>query len=86
LKRYEEAIEKYRRHLELFPENYVAWGNMGMLFVLLLNKKEALKCLYKALSINPDYKIAKANLRVIENSSKQDLKRIARNRPAKWRT
>ena len=83
---YKEAVEKYKAYLAIFPENYAAWGNLGMLYGLLLNKKEALKCLHKALSINPNYKIAKENLALIEKANKEFLKMSARKGMIKWRT
>ncbi|MFQ6082281.1 MAG: tetratricopeptide repeat protein [Candidatus Aminicenantia bacterium] len=83
-KKYKEAIETFKKHLKIHPENYVAWGNMGTLYCLLLNKQEALKCLHKALSINPDYKIAKENLALLESVSITKLKKMAKESLIKW--
>jgi tetratricopeptide (TPR) repeat protein len=81
---YKEAVEKYKCYLEFFPENYIAWGNIGMLYGLLLNRKKALKCVRKALSLNPNYKIAKDNLEVLENVSREHLKNLAKNKKIRW--
>lgn len=78
-KRYEEAIEKYERYTKICDQNYVVWGNMGVANTMLGNRKEALKCLHRALSLKPDYKIAKNNLRRLENGAK----RLKRSRPGR---
>jgi len=70
--RYEEAIKEYERHL-----NYRAWGNKGLLHGLLLDKKEAIRCLHRSLSIEPGYKIAKNNLELIEKATKRELRKMA---------
>jgi len=84
-KRYEEAIDCYKRYVEIYPENYVAWGNMGSLYGLLINKKEAYKCLHKALSIKPNYKIARDNLALLEGVNTGYLKKLAKHGLVKWR-
>lgn len=56
LKREEEALEQFRRSLELEPGYFQAWYNMGQ--ILLLKKKDlslALNCFDRALMIKPDY-------------------------------
>jgi len=85
-KRYEEAINCYKRYVEIYPENYVAWGNMGSLYGLLINKKEAYKCLHKALSIKPNYKIARENLALLESVDTGYLKKLAKHGLVKWRS
>lgn len=85
-KRYQEAIDCYKRYLEIYPENYVAWGNMGALYGLLINKEEAYKCLHKALSIKPNYKIARDNLALLESVDTQYLKKLAKYDLVKWRS
>jgi len=84
-KRYEEALDCYKRYVEICPENYVAWGNMGSLYGLLINKKEAYKCLHKALSIKPNYKIARDNLALLEKVDTEYLKKLAEDGLVKWR-
>lgn len=78
-KRYIEAVESYKQLVEISPDNYVAWGNMGSLYGLLLKKEESYKCLHKALFINPNYKIAKNNLTLLEKASHSFLKKLAEN-------
>jgi tetratricopeptide (TPR) repeat protein len=76
--KYREAVEAYRRNLELFPDNYVAWGNLGSVYCLLVDKKEAELCLRKALSINPDYQTAKNNLSLLKRTSVKEMKEMAK--------
>jgi len=78
--RYHEAIENYQKIVEANPENYSAWGNMGALYGMLMNKSEALRCLHRALSIEPGYVTAQNNLKLFETSSKRDLQRLAKHR------
>lgn len=75
---YKKAIKLYERLMELDPENYIAWGNMGNIYALLGKKEMAIKFFHKALSINPKYKLAKENLAVVDRSSPSRLKRMAK--------
>jgi len=82
--KYREAAEAYRCHLELFPDNYVAWGNLGSVYCMLIDKKEAEWCLRKALSIKPDYQIAKNNLSRLKRISIKKMKEMAKNHKIKF--
>lgn len=73
--RYKEALDKYRRYVEICDQNHIVWGNMGAVNIMMGNKKEALKCLYRALALKPDYKIAKGNLRLLEHARIKDLQK-----------
>jgi tetratricopeptide (TPR) repeat protein len=83
--RYEEALERYERYIELSDKNHVVWGNMGVCYSLLGNKKEALRCLHRALFLNPDYKVARNNLKLFERATKTQLKNLAREGKILWR-
>ena len=71
-----EAIKAYRAYCALNPKNHVVWQNMGVAYMLLLEKNKAQECFKKALEINPDYEMPKNNLRLLKNAGEKDLKRI----------
>jgi tetratricopeptide (TPR) repeat protein len=79
-----EAIEIYKKHLQLHPQNYVVWQNMGIAYIQLLDKQNALRCFQKALKIKPDYQIAKNNLNFLLSATDEDLKRMAGQDRVKW--
>ena len=72
-----EALELYKEHLAIVPKNHVAWLNLGVAHILLSNKKNAESCFRKALEIKPNYKVAKNNIRILENATEDDIKRMA---------
>ena len=82
--KYHEAVEAYRRHLKIFPDNYIAWGNLGSIYCMLIDKKEAEWCLRKSLSIKPDYQIAKNNLSRLKRISIKTMKEMAKNHKIKF--
>ena len=61
----------------MYPENYKAWGNLGNCFAYLGNKKEAIKCYNKALSLDPEYEFARNNLELIKNQTEKQLATMA---------
>jgi len=73
----QNAVNAYRKYLELGPWNHVVWLNLGVAYVLLLDVKNALACYEKALELKPNYKLAKKNLRSLKNVSVGDLKKMA---------
>ena len=75
--RYKEALDKYRRYIEICDQDHIVWGNMGVANIMLGNKKEALRCLYRALALKPDYEIAKNNLRLLEHTRVEDLQKYS---------
>jgi len=82
--RYKEALDKYQQYTEICDRNHVVWGNMGVANIMLGNKKEALRCLHRALALKPDYKIAKNNLRLLEHTSVKDLKKYRHEQKMEW--
>ncbi|MFC1577005.1 tetratricopeptide repeat protein [Candidatus Omnitrophota bacterium] len=72
-----EAIEVYREHLSAVPRNHVAWQNMGLAYILCRDKENAERCFKKALEIDPNYKVAKDNLRILEAATQEDIKGMA---------
>lgn len=79
-----EAIKAYRAYCALNSKNCVVWQNMGVAYMLLLEKNKAQECFEKALEINPDYKMPKNNLKLLKNANKKDLERIAKGRRIKY--
>ncbi len=73
----QNAVNAYRKYLELGPWNHVVWMNLGVAYVLLLDVKNALACYEKALELKPDYKLARKNLRILQKASVEDLKKMA---------
>jgi len=59
--------------VEMYPENYKAWGNLGNCFVCMGMKKEAIKCYKKALSIEPGYEFARKNWDNIKDMPEEEL-------------
>lgn len=73
-----EAIEVYKEYISYNPKNHVVWLNMGIAYILLMDKINAEKCFRKSLEIKPDYESAKHNMKILKNASKKDLERIAK--------
>lgn len=79
-----EAIKVYKEHLFLHPQNYIVWQNIGVAHMLLRDKKNAKRCFQKALEINPEYEIAKNNLKFLAKATQSDLTHMAREYKVKW--
>jgi tetratricopeptide (TPR) repeat protein len=61
-KEYEKAMEGFKNVLLIDENHYQSYGNLGLCYVYLDNKEEAIKCFKKSLEIEPDYFVAKNNL------------------------
>ena len=72
-----EAAELFEEVTEICPENYKAWGNLGVSFINLGLKNLAMESLEKALSIKPDYEIAGENLAKIRDMKEEGVMRLA---------
>ena len=55
-KKYEKAIEEYKKATELKPDFASAWYNMACVYSLQNKKKEALENLKRAIEFDPKYK------------------------------
>jgi tetratricopeptide (TPR) repeat protein len=53
--------------LELVPRHYPSWGNLGAAYLALEKREDAIRCLRRALELNPDYAAARQNLALIED-------------------
>ena len=60
--KWEEAISEYRRALEIDPQDDTIYYNMGMAYVEADNLLDALECMEKALSLNPELPRASAGV------------------------
>ncbi len=73
----QNAVNAYRKCLEIQPWNPVVWMDLGIAYILMLDVKNALTCYEKALELKPDYDLAKQNLQILKNASMGDLKKMA---------
>lgn len=65
-RKYETAVELFRRVLAVVPKSVSSWNNLGLSYAGLGMKAKALECLDKALEIDPRYALAIANRTVVE--------------------
>ena len=68
-----KAARLFKQVTEMYPENYRAWGNLGSCYANLGGKRDAIECYEKALSIEPNYELAKKNLAAIRDVKEEDL-------------
>jgi tetratricopeptide (TPR) repeat protein len=57
-----EAIANFQEVVRLYPENYIAWFNMGNAFSDLQNVSQAIQCYRNSVRANPTYDRARHNL------------------------
>jgi tetratricopeptide (TPR) repeat protein len=62
---YEEAIDVFKRMIEIDPTNYRAYYNLGIAYFNLSKIKEAKECYEEAIRIKPDYKHCLYNIGLI---------------------
>jgi tetratricopeptide (TPR) repeat protein len=65
--RAEDAQHGFEEVLALVPRHYPSWGNLGAAYLALEKREEALRCLHRALELNPDYTVARQNLALLED-------------------
>ena len=68
-----KATELFKEVIDMYPEDYSAWGNLGCCFAYLGDKKEAIKCYKKSLSIEPDYEFGKKSLEWVKGQTEKQL-------------
>ncbi len=73
-----EAIEAYKEYISIHFQNHVVWHNMGIAYILLMDRVNAEKCFKKSLEINPDYELAKRNMKILNNATQEDIERMAK--------
>ena len=59
---YPEALRQYQKAIELKPDFYTAYYNMGTLYQAMNDLKKAVQAYRKALDLHPDYREAWYNL------------------------
>ena len=47
------AVADYKKTLEIKPDFYIAWNNLGLTYMGMKEYAQAIKCLDKALELNP---------------------------------
>jgi tetratricopeptide (TPR) repeat protein len=62
----EDAQRGFEEVLELVPRHYPSWGNLGAAYLALEKREDAIRCLRRALELNPDYALARQNLQMLE--------------------
>lgn len=65
---YEKSINYFKRILDLDPDNYRAYYNLGIAYFNLDNFKDALSSYKKAISIKPDYKHGYYNIGLLHEA------------------
>ena len=63
--RYDEATRRFREVLNLVPRHYPSWGNLGAAYLAMHRREDAVRCLRRALELNPNYTIARENLALL---------------------
>ncbi|MCK5560153.1 MAG: tetratricopeptide repeat protein [Thermoplasmata archaeon] len=68
--KYHECIETFEKVLASDPNSYQSYGNIGIAYMKLGDRKNAREYFEHALSINPDYAHTKNNLKVLKDHEK----------------
>ncbi|MFQ5885446.1 MAG: tetratricopeptide repeat protein [Thermoplasmata archaeon] len=68
-----KAAELFEEVTDMYPENYKAWGNLGNCLAYLGNKKGAIKCYERSLSLEPGYEHAKRALETVREQTEEQL-------------
>lgn len=63
--KFQKAIDEYKHGLELFPEHYGAWFNLGNIYVVYEDYYSAIDAYSNAIKYNPNYVIARMNYGII---------------------
>jgi superkiller protein 3 len=61
----DDAVRGFQAVLSLVPRHYPSWGNLGAALLQLGRDDEARQALEEALSLNPDYAVARRNLEIL---------------------
>ena len=62
---FQKAIEEYKHGLELFPNHYEAWFNLGNIYVVYEDYYSAIDAYQTAIKYNPNYVLARMNYGII---------------------
>ncbi|TFG09135.1 MAG: tetratricopeptide repeat protein [Promethearchaeota archaeon] len=72
---YDKAIVYFKKIIDLDPNNYRAWYNLGIAYFNIDNPKLALESYKKALEINPDYMYCYYNMGLFFEVVDQDFEK-----------
>ena len=73
MKKYKEAVESFKKFVEVTPDNADAWHNMAVGYMQLKKFDAALEPLRKSIELRPDYGTAYYNLAICYLNLKDDF-------------
>jgi len=76
---YEKAVECFKKIIEMDPNNYRAWYNLGIAYFNLNRIQDALNAYNQALEIKPDYMYCYYNIGLLYEVSEGDLEKALEN-------
>lgn len=62
-----ESARGFESVLALAPRHYPSWGHLGTVYLGLRRKREAMRCFEHALELNPQYRVARINLAMLDS-------------------
>ncbi len=63
--RFDEAIDAYRKHLEINPKNADVWTDMGVMYRRSKQPGQAIQCFNKAIEADPKHKTSRFNKGIV---------------------
>lgn len=69
----QQAIDLYNKGLNLYPEHYSAWYNLGNIYVVYEDYYAAVDAYRNAISYNPKFTVARMNLGIISTEKLGDF-------------
>ena len=69
----QKAIEEYKKGLDLYPEHYGAWFNLGNLYVVYEDYYSAVDAYSNAIKYNPNYVLARMNYGIVSSEKLGDF-------------
>ncbi|MFX1494507.1 MAG: tetratricopeptide repeat protein [Promethearchaeota archaeon] len=70
---YKKAAECFKKIIELHPDDYRAWYNLGIAYFNLKNTEDALAAYQRAIQIKPDYMYCYYNIGLLYEAQKGEL-------------
>lgn len=70
---FQKAIDLYKKGLELYPEHYGAWFNLGNLYVAYEDYYSAIDAYTQAIKHNPNYVLARMNYGIVASEKLGDF-------------
>ena len=69
-KLFKKALKKFLKIIDVMPKHYQSWGNMGICYYGINEVEKSKECYEKAIEIEPEYDIAKSNLKQLLKNHK----------------